>query len=362
MMGQETEIMKALYGTILALAVLAIAPAVLAQGRAQASGAAPDLAAAAARDYRARANYPPWSHAVAPGDDDPVRAKYRPTRQSLSQGEGDRLVVWASDLRFERGEAATLYAQVEAADTKDPELPPTAGRRPGGGAWTITAEVAGLLSGPRSGPMSTLVYRDDGAGPDERRGDGVYSARLVLPDAFEPAIGEAENVVIVVTARNARGDELKAVGGLLYSHPAARLTGRFTDERVEGDLVIRAEADVKAAGRFHLAGTLYSLKGLPLATAQTAVELTPGLHWIELRVYGLALSERGANGPYRLGTASLSTANGIPNALGPMLENAYQTRPYLAREFHARPFGRADLLDAAERLERLSAERARRKP
>lgn len=354
--------MRIRHASLLALALFTIAPGVLAQDRAPASGAVPDLAAAAARDYRARANYPPWSHAVAPGEDDPVRAKYRPTRQSLSQGEGDRLVVWASDLRFERGEAATLYAQVEAADTKDPELPPTAGRRPGGGAWTITAEVAGLASGPQSGPMAALVYRDDGLGPDQRRGDGIYSARLVMPDAFEPAIGEAENLVIVVTARNAGGEEIKAVGGLLYCHPAAALTGRFADELVAGDLVIRAEADVKAEGRFHLAGTLYSLKGVPLATAQTAVELTPGMHWIALRFYGLALSERGASGPYRLGTVSLSTANGIPNALGPMLENVYQTRPYLAREFQTRPFARADLLDAAERLERLSAERERRKP
>ena len=97
--------------------------------------------------------------------------------------------------------------------------------------------------------------------------------------------------------------------------------------------------------------------GEALASARTATRLQPGTHWLDLRFYGLALSERGAEGELSLGSITLTSANGIPNALGPLVEDAYTTGEYKATRFHTREFGRAGLLEAARRLERDAARR-----
>jgi len=338
-------------------AFLALPGRATAQSVAPGVDPAPDLAAAAARDYRAKARFPAWSRPLGPGAVDPVMDGRQPTRQSLPDASGGRLTVWASDMRYEAGGVAHLYAEISPAPAKDAEIPDAAPLRQGIGAqdWTVTATVTGR----ESGDLGKVTYRDDGRGPDERRGDGVYTASFALPDTAAPAVGRAENIAVMVTARAGEA-EYKAVGGFLYSHPAARLTGAFDDAVVDGDLVIRAQAEVKAEGRFHLSGTLFSLRGEPVATAQTAVELTPGRQWIDLTFYGLALSERGVGGPYSLGSVTLTTTGALPNALGPVLESAHLTAPYFARDFHSREFARPDLVEAAERLERLSRERRER--
>lgn len=354
-----TILMKLVLAGLLAFSLSSTAPAqTVAPG-----GAVPDLAAEAARDYRERARFPAWSNPVPANAADPVREGRRPTRQSLPNAGGGRLTVWASDMRFEPGETAVLYADLSPASAKDRDIPDNAPFQQGIKArdWTVTATVTGR----ESGVLGTVAYRDDGRGADARRGDGIYSAAFTLPEAAAPAVGRAENVAVMVTAQtgeNAEAEEYKALGGFLYSHPAAQLSGAFEDVMVDGNLVIRAQAEVIEAGRFHLSGTLYSLQGEPVATAQIAVELTQGGHWIDLTFYGLALSERGANGPYRLGSVSLATTGSLPNALGSVLENAHRTGPYFAEEFHRRAFERPGLVGAAERLERASRDQQSRRP
>ncbi len=310
----------------------------------------PNLAMEAALDYRERARFPAWSQSVPPGQADPVLMKRLPSRQSLPHRDGDQLTVWASGIAFESGQTVTLYAQLEPAADNDDGLP---GSRPGnkpGGDWTIT----GVIAGRNTGNLAEIKY--------ERAGDGIFTATFTLPEFARPAIGQAENIGVFVTAQRPGSDDVKAVGGILYSHPAAELTGRYQDEVVDGDLVIRAQVEVHATGRFHLAGTLHSMDGTPVATGRMAEELEPGRHWMDLAFYGLALSERGLAGPYSLGSIILTTANDIPNALGPVVENAHRTRPYSIAEFHTRSFDRPDLLESAERLERAAAVREANRP
>ena len=83
--------------------------------------------------------------------------------------------------------------------------------------------------------------------------------------------------------------------------------------------MILAEVDVARPGRFHLAGTLHTLKGEPVGTAQSASELEPGRHWIELSFYGLMFHDRKVAGPFRLGTLAFSTTGGMPNALNDLI-------------------------------------------
>lgn len=318
--------------------------------------AVPDLAAHAAQNYRAQARFPAWSQPIVKGQADPVLAKREVTRQTLPRGGGeDGLTVWPSAMRYERGEAVYIHAQVTPAIDDDADAIIIERPTDRLAMWKMSAVVTGNLSGH----IGDIILRDDGQDGDKKARDGIYTGSFVLPDTFEPLIGYAENLAIVITAENNRGDTVKGITGVLYSNPAGHLTGRFEHQLVDGNLVVSAEVNVEAEGRFHLSGTIDNAKGEPLVSSQNALTLTPGVAWVDLTFYGLALRERSANGALRLGSITLSSANGLPNALGPVLTNSYTTGPYVAKEFHARPFGRTDLIEQAVRLEAVSAARQR---
>lgn len=322
---------KLLAITTLALAASAFAGEAVAQGK----GA---LALEAAREYRERARYPENSRALLPGETDPVKAKRTPTRQSRRGPDGAEptLAVWASEVSYGPGETIDLFASLE--DRGKPQAPDS-----------VTAEIAGA-----TGIVAHVTYADDGQGADRRAGDGVWSARLTLPEGLVPEL--AESYMVRATARLGDGDLRHAAGGFLYSNPSGRLTGRFRDELREGSLVILAEIEVAEAGRFHLAGTLASPNGEPFGWAQTAARLEPGRHWLELSYYGLMFHDRKVAGPFRLQSAALATTTSMPNALNDVVENAHVTRAWRLEQFRNTPFGEAQLLEAAERLERANGQ------
>lgn len=306
-----------------------------------------NLAEHAAAQYRDQARYPAWSQPVPKGQFDPVAAERTPTRQSLPgpNGAGPRLEVWSDALRFEQGDEVGLRARLIPAGSgkRDADLPlsPKAGndgQASNARNWQISAELVSR----ELGTVGEVDYSANGA---------VYNASFTLPASLEPPVGQARNIAVKVTATADDGTERKAVGGFLYSNPAAELTGEFRERVVDGNLVLATQVDVEAQARFHLAGTLATADGEPLATAQLSRELEPGTHWLDLTYYGLILSERGASGPFRLSSVTLSTTEGMPNALGPVLNNAYMTKAFAAAQFHERPFGRKDLIKAAEHLE-----------
>jgi hypothetical protein len=291
------------------------------------------LALETAREYREQARYPESSRALKVGEADPVRAKRTPTKQSRRgpDGAGPELSVWASAVSVEIGKPIDLFAEFL---TVEPILP---------------LEVRAEIAGPAGEIVAQVAYHDDGRTPDRRAADGIWSARLVMPDGLEPAGAEA--YMVRATARLLNGDLRQAAGGFLYSNPSARLTGRYRDAVRDGNLVISAEVEVREAGRFHLSGTLYSLAGEPFGTAQAAAHLEPGRHWIKLPFYGLMFHDRKVAGPYRLGTLALATTGRMPNALNDLVVNAHVTRGYKLGVMTAAPFAEPKLLDSAARLE-----------
>lgn len=291
------------------------------------------LARAAAADYRAAARYPAWSRPVPAGLPDPVRAERTPAPHSLAGPDGElpRLTVWAAEVSFVVPETVVLHARLDGAAQ---------------GAETV---VTGEVRSASGAVLGTVIYADDGVAPDARRGDGVHTAAFKLDQDAVPELAETFQVDVLATL--ADGDFRQASSGFLYSNPWARLTGRFRDEVRDGNLVIRAQVDVGRQGRFHLQGTVETPKGEAVGWAQASVELPAGRHWIDLAFYGLIFPERGAAGPFRLGSVTLATTGSMPNALGPVWVNAHTTRAYPASRFTAAPFGRPDLLEAAERLE-----------
>ena len=116
--------------------------------------------------------------------------------------------------------------------------------------------------------------------------------------------------------------------------------------------MIEAQVEVDDASRFHLEGTLATLDGTLLAWSQSAATLGPGLGWIPLTFYGLALHEMGRDGPYRLRFAALTTTGEMPNQKSALVRDGHVTAFYRAGDFRTDAFEDPDLIDAAERLER----------
>jgi hypothetical protein len=289
------------------------------------------LARETAREYREQARFPESSRALKSGDVDPVKEKRTATEQTQRgpEGRGPALSVRAESVSFEVGRPIRLYATVEDG---------------------IALEVSGEIVGAAGELVATFAYVDDGKGIDKKAGDGTWSAHVKMPEGLQPEL--AASYMVKVRSRLLDGDIRESVGGFLYSNPAAHLTGRYRDELRDGSLMVSAEVDVTRAGRFHLAATLYSMAGEPVGTAQAAAELEPGRRWIELSFYGLMFHDRQVAGPFRLGTVSLATTGGMPNALNDLVENAHVTRAWKLEEMTSRPFGNQRLLEAAARLEK----------
>lgn len=308
----------------LALVTLLPLPAAVAQER-----SAGWLALETARDYRKAARYPDWSRALEAGALDPIRDERRPEKITVRgpEGEGPALTVWAKKVSFEHPAPVYLFATVEG------EAP---------------AVVTGEVVSAAGEVVGAMRFFDDGADPDKLAGDGLYTARFAFDESYRPEFAESFLVRIQATLSN--GEPRSASAGFLYSRPYAELTGRYRDRVRNGSLVISTQVRVAEAGRFHLAGTLHTLDGEPVGTAQAAVALEPGRHWIDLAFYGLMFHDRRVSGPLRLASVALSTTDSMPNALNDLVTDAHVTRALPVKRLSAEPFGHAGLLETARRL------------
>lgn len=304
----------------------------------------------AVNDLRERARFPEWSQPVLPGAVDPLLAKRAPTRQSLAgpQGAAPTLSVWASTISARAGDSVDLFAQLSGMSPDTTRLVDILRAN----SQKLSAGVTAQIVNEAGAALGELAYADDGRGADAVAGDGIYSARWQLPARNAPALGTADSLMVKVRATLANGDVRNAVGGVQYSNPGALLTGRFRDAIKNGNLVLQAEADVLTAGRYHLTGVLANLAGAPVASAQAAQTFAaPGKYWMDLSYYGLIFQDRGAFGQLRVASASLTSTNGMPNALGPVLQNAHLTQALNPALLTKLPFNNPEMMDSARRLE-----------
>jgi hypothetical protein len=75
-----------------------------------------------------------------------------------------------------------------------------------------------------------------------------------------------------------------------------------------------------------------------------------------LPYYGLILRERGVDGPYLVRNVALSTASTMPNAKNRLADRVHVTAAYAASRFTDASYGDKELLDAADRVERDTAD------
>jgi len=329
-----------------AIALLALlAGAMVAQAQPQASvpKLAGSLAERAAQEYRLRSAYPESSRALSRGELDPVIAQREPAPHSLpaqASAGGLLLTTWPAEVSFESPEPVVRYRSIQGARGGASEHPR--------GSRRAELVVVGEVVGQAGDPVGKILFFDDGRGADRQAGDDTFTGTFRMPAERVPEL--AESFLVKIEAAGPEGTA-RIAGGFLYSHPWAHLTGRFRDRVEGGNLVISAEVEVSREGRFHLAGTLYSDAGEPLGWAQAAAQLTAGTQWVDLAYFGRMFHERGVGGPYHLGTLSLATTSGMPNALNRLVEGVYTTSAYDLESFRSEPFGDPGLLDAAQRLE-----------
>ncbi|WP_293368261.1 choice-of-anchor X domain-containing protein [Nevskia sp.] len=333
---------------LMSLAAALIAPAAVAQ-----NATVPSLTAQAAADYRAQARYPRSSRPILDAVD-PLSSGRTVSKQTMAgpNGAGPLLSVWASAISYEPGESALLYAELTDAPARAPSLANLLDKTRRDAAQSIKAK----LIGETSGLLGEVVYRDDGRDGDARANDRIYTARYTLPAARAPELGYAEAIGVHVQAVTELDGDRAALGGLLYSNPGARLTGKFRDVMRDGHLVMSAEVDVRAPGRYHLAGTLSGAReklvgDRPMAWAQQAQLMTAGTQWMDLSFHGLIFRDLKSSGRYTLNAVTLTSALGMPNAMSSVRRDAHQTRAMALSEFSDKPFVDAALADAAQRLE-----------
>ncbi|WP_133249137.1 hypothetical protein [Abyssibacter profundi] len=281
----------------------------------------PDLAAHAAASAAEQARYPAWSQPLQV-DSDPILSAREISIQSVRgpNGEAPALQAWASTVAAQPGETIELFAQLAWLDT---EQSPWDQLRGATGDWSITAE----LVTEAGQPLASLDYTDSGRGLDTVAGDGVFTTALTLDPTKAPPLGQASSVLVRLTATAPDGSVRKGSTGFLYSNPAAELTGKFRQRIEDGHLVVLAEATVAAPGRVHLEGSLADLAGQPQAIAQTAQVLSPGVHWIPLRFHGQLIRDLGLVDALRLRAITLRSTQGMPNAIGPVLTDAFVVAP-----------------------------------
>ncbi len=302
------------------------APAVAAPGR-RVPRTVAALGTQAAADYRRRARFPPSSAPLAPGDADPIvrDREISPVTAKGPNGDEPTLVVYPTQMSFESPGPVVLQAYLAVGSRRVP-----------------AREIRGTLLTEAQEPVGEFDYLDDGS--------GLGTATLTLPEEAAPRLSASYLVKVRAVTRG--GEERLAATSFQYARPHAQLTGAYRDAVVDGSLVVGAEVEVREAGRFHLEATLYAADGgEKLVWAQTATQLEPGRHWLDLSFYGLALRERGVDGPYLVRYLALSTATEMPNAKNTLVENAHRTGAWRAAAFTDRPFGDPDLLEAADRLE-----------
>lgn len=293
------------------------------------------LGATAAEDYRRRARFPPDAMPLTDEEQDPIvrDREVSPVRGRGPEGAEPVLVVQPAAPTFEDPDPVVLFAHLERDGRPVPAL-----------------ELRATLATEEGVVLGDFEYRDDGTPPDVEAFDDVGTAVIVLPETARPEL--SASYLVRARAITLEGDERTAAMSFQYSRPWAQPTGRFADRLIAGSLWVGVEIEVRRAGRFHLEGTLYSTDGAhKIAWAQAAGEFAEGRHWIDLPFYGLALAERGIDGPYLLRWLALSTTGSMPNAKNRVLENAHLTGAYAADDFTDEPYDDPDLLEAARRVE-----------
>ncbi|MFN0245816.1 MAG: hypothetical protein ACKV2T_02840 [Kofleriaceae bacterium] len=116
----------------------------------------------------------------------------------------------------------------------------------------------------------------------------------------------------------------------------ARFTGAFSDEIIDGSLVIHAGVHVTVAGNYLIDCNLFSGKDQPVAWTRAKVALAAGAQRVDLLFFGKVLVDQNASGAFHIGQLrGARFAPGLDPDLEQMVSFAggYTTREYKTTDF-----------------------------
>ena len=314
----------------------ASAPDLDADDTAPPTTANPEVAQKIAASLRRKARFPPTSRRIENNVNPIVQTRAVKERLSPpSQGRTPTLVVFSSSLSYEAPSPIILFAKF----IRD---------YPGDWSPLADAEIAGELVNAADEVVAQVDLRDDGQERDIEAGDGIFTTRLTPP---AEDLAQWNGLIRArVYGRTGDGERRSATTRFYYGLPSAKLTGNYRDQLVDGHLQVLAEIDVKEPGEYRLDATLSGAQGL-LAWAQNTVVLAPGLTWMPLTFWGLALREANQPGPYELSSVALANMSEKPPQLNDATGTTYKTAAYKPGDFSAEPFDDPKLIERAERVE-----------
>jgi hypothetical protein len=160
-------------------------------------------------------------------------------------------------------------------------------------------EISGLITSP-GGQVRELSFVADKA--------GGYRAGLPADFAAESGIGGLFEVQAFASAKSTQGQLLRdARTAFSYSVPSARFTGavRTVPVRMRDPVVyVEFDVEVAAASRYQIGGVLYgtdkSGAKVPVAMAQRAERLEPGVHGMTLLFGPDVLDGASAGAPWEI--------------------------------------------------------------
>jgi hypothetical protein len=281
-----------------------------------------------ASGYRKRAEYPPWSYVVPAGRDPVAEAATAPKTTALLAG-AHKLVVALSSWSLIPDDTLTINASL--LDEAERPIAAQGGR-------------AGLLNTATTGYLAHVDLAPDKVG-------AVAGVWKVPPPEMVSGDPGLHRLQVIVSAPN--GDKLEAQTELLITVPGLRLTRRYRDQVVDGNLVIGVEVNATRRVRAHVAALLapVSILAGDRVYAQAAAFVDPGTSFLALTFHGHALHALGAPGPYRITSLVLQDTSSFPPARLPLEKNPYTTSVYPLSAFDDKPYGQPDLLELADFLE-----------
>ncbi len=310
----------------------------------------------AAARYRKAARYPRTSWALEDGID-PIAKSRMPAVDDDWKGKEKttRLLTYPSLTIFEAPGDVVIYAEVVELHELEQRPEPDAhgDRAPNVRQTRVPAtSMRGIIQTMEGVQVATLAFRDDGSKGDAQAGDDFFTVTYT-PDPDRPDDFRGEFQVLVL-AETAKGEEITATTGFVYSVQKAHLTGHYRDSLVRGNLQIEGEVEVEEAGRFRLKGTLVATADARMVGFATSdvVALEPGTHWIPMTFYGLMFHDMKADGPYSLFSIVLASLAGTTESEGDVVPNAHTTGPYKMTDFGDQPFNDPEYMQKAADAER----------
>jgi hypothetical protein len=292
------------------------------------------------RHIRMRRAYPLWTQPLDPANVWTPPVPYRGSSSEMNPGA--RISVWPDRAQVGLGTPVRFFASaVDGAGHASP-------------IERLEGFTAESWYGRTPHPRIALAFSDDGSHGDERAGDGIYTAVLALP-ADRANAGDWTVAVEGVIAGDRRG----ASTGVLVVPDDARFTGEFSEQVVDGSLVVHAGVEIVRPAFTHVRLELFAGEQ-PIAEAWLAyTPQAPGRQTVSVTFYGKVIRDQGVDGPYTIRHGVLSTGGDDGRFPGSVVDPVLTTKPYRAGSFTDRNKNDGNaLLDEQERLAKEDLEAA----